>query len=1831
MPFLNDNNSSFIAVYYIYTVIFITILVLFITMSLRLKKGKYNIIWPVSILKYCLPIICETFFSHCFILLISIYKCYSGKLYFTSKVSCQVNFLTYFNTPLSFILIILLILLSYMTISMHYNADFIIEGNDLLKKRTAIPDLIFLLCKVITNLTFGFDHEKEYEHWGILFITCFISGLNVYCNFYLQKHENKIIQKFHDFYSLFLFWGFFCLLFCNIFRSLEFKGGFYLFLIGLILIIIYCFFYTKTYKEFLYINFSEMSSSFDCLNYIKGYLNLIKQKECSRDTSMILTSFIEKVEEKCTNKNCTLKKYLLSLTNGFDSNFLLLQYAQKLFKIALNKCPKNITLKLHYIIFLLTKINQKKNAQKELASIESNILFLDNNFKIYRCKRYIEEYNTINNVDQEENVDTNDIFQEMEYKNNIKEFKRLLSKSSSLYYDFWSSLYSSHLQGTEDFKKLNDIGAELNELIEKIEKIFQKLCEIKNNDLAMIKLYESYARNILNDKEKYEKYYNISMNLIMDNKIENREKDYSNFDLKMLNETDEYNYLIISANDENKGTIINMSLNACSILGYHKHEIIGKNMNILIPEIYHKRHNRLFNETTEKTKTEFFENLSNKVLYIPKFFEFSAYGRNKSRYLIPFDFKIFFVQTEDSELVYVVDFARKNEYNILNEDKEQLFCVLTDNNFIIQTFTSNCVEFLGLNSNIINSNYDITSFIKQFNEEFQSIISNKDFSDNETSDMKSENSKDINRNNNISDKVDRLKLKRKLIKIKYSFPRKIIWKMNNKNLESENNHVSSLFAPNKINDINEYKNRSQKRIILEVKEAHISGKHIGYYFYFRNIQLNEGNNNSNQKYGQEARSPRNKSNLKRPSAKLLIFEEEPKSSRLSKKEEEHSSPHKISFKTSNDTKKKNQIVNFDLDNYPYEKRNESAKKIIDIYDSINFVGPKYIPNCTFNFIIDLETMSFKPSIKVISFQELYNKLRYQSMEKLNIIYKNKEKKTNSSVTSNTENSSQKYFTSSSGDNSYISSSSKSNSSNDKQITILNKIDNKTRKKHRKGSLVGQNIIAHRNSNLFITNDNEGIEGQYYKVNISKIKYMIYDFNQEMVINNNINKTEKKSQMEIIIDSYKSKQNINLNEDSNYPSICFDKFIKDSKDRNNRNNDNYNRKKKTDGKSENKDMHIKEKDFEQEISYALSKKDEQKSIIFFYKISFLFFIMIILMSSYEIYFIMKRYSNLKKNLYLVINATNLRYYTNYGIYLIRENILFNINNSITGGLYNISDKNPDIYMQQIIDISKNIFIDCNSILESILGTNLDFSQDTKFILTQKPFDIEILYDQNTKIKTVTTNLFASMIQVYSSFCNLLVKYESISVDDPNVYNFIHNSYNSLGSGLSTQIQSFAQELGKRQSNIQKRVIIYSCIFFVLHILLYFIISRSYCSIVQKKASYIEVFYGIGLSLIKSSIKKCEIFINRINQEDENDKNKAFDDETSSFISSSHLDNAFLDKTFNKNLNINNNKKTKKLSKKRKLGEDKKSKKFKIITQLLLIFSFIYLLTIFCTFLILVNKFTFNGYFILYMENYHNNIIELFNGYREFLFDENNVINKLPAYEYLLNQEESFYSSNTEIINYSLTLNNVIAEFKNNLEAIQKIGLCGFYVTYFNSKEECENFMGGKDGIISLGFSIFINFFIEEIRNARNYMKKLLDDQILVGNLSNLIDINSNDTTYGLDKNKTLKFRMKVFNLEQTHSRLNIIFFNVVMQYINQEKEKTIKSVIEDIYNKHLIYIIPMIVYIFIFLLLFIFYWIPMIRRMNNEIYKTKNMLSILPLQILAAQPNIRVLLNITRND
>ena len=132
--FLNDKLENFLIAFYSYIAFLIIISFLFFIMSFRLKAGKYNILWPISILKYCLPIISQTFYGQIFVLLISGFKCPEGKLYYSSNAKCTIGTWFYVGIPITSIAILVQLLLSYITISMHYKHDFIIGGNNFFKE-----------------------------------------------------------------------------------------------------------------------------------------------------------------------------------------------------------------------------------------------------------------------------------------------------------------------------------------------------------------------------------------------------------------------------------------------------------------------------------------------------------------------------------------------------------------------------------------------------------------------------------------------------------------------------------------------------------------------------------------------------------------------------------------------------------------------------------------------------------------------------------------------------------------------------------------------------------------------------------------------------------------------------------------------------------------------------------------------------------------------------------------------------------------------------------------------------------------------------------------------------------------------------------------------------------------------------------------------------------------------------------------------------------------------------------------------------------------------------------------------------------------------------------------------------------------------------------------------------------------------------------------------------------------------------------------------------------------------------------------------------------------
>ena len=189
--------------------------------------------------------------------------------------------------------------------------------------------------------------------------------------------------------------------------------------------------------------------------------------------------------------------------------------------------------------------------------------------------------------------------------------------------------------------------------------------------------------------------------------------------------------------------------------------------------------------------------------------------------------------------------------------------------------------------------------------------------------------------------------------------------------------------------------------------------------------------------------------------------------------------------------------------------------------------------------------------------------------------------------------------------------------------------------------------------------------------------MIYDFNQEILVDN---KDKIKPEIENIIEYYKLNNNVYINEEDNY--LIGYNYIKD---KNSKIDKEYNNKLKLE--------YEKEKYFEQEIMNALEKKEDQKTINNFYKGAFFCFLLTLSMNIFELLYILSAYSKLIKNLKLIINSANLKYYHNYNIYFLRELSLCFMDFNITNGTYiNFPSKNDKgSYSSEIYNVTNYIVL------------------------------------------------------------------------------------------------------------------------------------------------------------------------------------------------------------------------------------------------------------------------------------------------------------------------------------------------------------------------------------------------------------------------------------------------------------------------------------------------------------------------------------------------------------
>lgn len=138
-----------------------------------------------------------------------------------------------------------------------------------------------------------------------------------------------------------------------------------------------------------------------------------------------------------------------------------------------------------------------------------------------------------------------------------------------LYIDFWSLLLNPNQDIQEDLSKLNEYGTKINNLVEDINKHFYLMQNFKHNDQEVLKNYADFLADILNDTNKAN-IYKSKINEMECEKQNYDERNLLNIDINAMSSSDEYQYVIISADPEKIGIIITYHLEFAHFLVIQK-------------------------------------------------------------------------------------------------------------------------------------------------------------------------------------------------------------------------------------------------------------------------------------------------------------------------------------------------------------------------------------------------------------------------------------------------------------------------------------------------------------------------------------------------------------------------------------------------------------------------------------------------------------------------------------------------------------------------------------------------------------------------------------------------------------------------------------------------------------------------------------------------------------------------------------------------------------------------------------------------------------------------------------------------------------------------------------------------------------------------------------------------------------------------------------------------------------------------------------------------------------------------------------------------------------
>ena len=458
-----------------------------------------------------------------------------------------------------------------------------IRNKSVSAKLTGEYELYFLLYKIVVEVAFTFlSSDQNIILLGILSFGCMVL-FQVYNRAFIY-YDDFIMRVAVAEISL-LTWTGMIMVFGKLTFELPFNAYFFVWLVGIIVILVINFTRIRIKYNYLIIeteSFNKQEVALEALDNLNFSLNYYKK---DKNIAIALDGFIEYHKTYCHAISCPSRKEYSTksiknatiLDNDNEHMLLLSHLTSNIYFKALQRFPNCIPLRIRYCIFLLDRMGQKQSALQELLTTASYNLKLEEEFLVFRLKYMIEK-----DIYEENSSNQKLEFNELFLRDLIRSIQENIEKSSNFNMEFWNLLS----EDCPNLTKLKEIGCKISSLAKIIERS-AKMLQNMNIIIPKIQtLYSKYLLIIMQDKEASERIFEKlqESNLIQQNRI------LTVYFSEYFHDSSPI--IIISADDKSLGYINHVNLSFSSYLGYSRAELINKKVNVLMTGFYSNNHDK---------------------------------------------------------------------------------------------------------------------------------------------------------------------------------------------------------------------------------------------------------------------------------------------------------------------------------------------------------------------------------------------------------------------------------------------------------------------------------------------------------------------------------------------------------------------------------------------------------------------------------------------------------------------------------------------------------------------------------------------------------------------------------------------------------------------------------------------------------------------------------------------------------------------------------------------------------------------------------------------------------------------------------------------------------------------------------------------------------------------------------------------------------------------------------------------------------------------------------------------------------------------------------------